>query len=88
MSVIQTSLFSVITRFPDRKDEVIRLFRESESFQTVCDDYRRCVEALEYWNQSDSEEAPIRRDEYAALLVDLEAEILEHLSEFSPRVSH
>ena len=82
MSVIQTSVFTVVKRFPDRKEAVKRLFRESDTFQTVCEDYRRCVEALRHWNQSASEEAPARREEYAALLRDLETEILQSLNEF------
>jgi hypothetical protein len=52
----------------------------------MCDDYRLCSEALKGWNQSESEEAPARRKEYAELLQDLEAEILQSLDEF--RYSH
>lgn len=81
MTVIKKGLFTVWEKFPDDKDKVKRLFRESETFQAVCEDYMRCVEALRYWNQSDSEEAPARREEYAALLKDLEAEILQNLDE-------
>ncbi|MEA3435224.1 MAG: hypothetical protein U9R43_02085 [Thermodesulfobacteriota bacterium] len=83
MPVIQTSLFSVIKRFPDRKDIVRRLFKESENFKAVCEDYRKCSEALHHWNESASDEAPVRREEYAALLRDLEAEILQSLDEYS-----
>jgi hypothetical protein len=81
MPVIETSLFSVIKRFPDRKEAVKQLFAESEFFQTVCEDYRKCAEALRHWDQSASEEAPVRRKEYASLQKDLEAEILEILNE-------
>jgi len=80
MSVIQTSVFTVVKQFPDRGDTVKRLFRESETFQSMCEDYRRCAEALHHWNQSASEEAPARREEYAALLRDLETEILQDLN--------
>ena len=82
MPVIQTSLFSIIKRFPDRKDTVKQLFKESETFHSMCEDYRRCAEAMQHWNQSASDEAPARREEYAALLRDLEAEILQSLDEF------
>lgn len=68
-------------RFADRGDTVKRLFRESETFQSVCEDYRRCAAALRHWNQSASDEAPARREEYAALLRDLEGEILQFLNE-------
>ena len=81
MPVIQTSVFPVLKRFPDRKDTVKQLFKENENFQSVCEDYRRCAEALRHWNESTSEEAPARREEYAALLRDLEAEILQNLNE-------
>jgi hypothetical protein len=82
MTVIQTSVFPVLKRFPDRKDTVKQLFKENETFQSVCEDYRRCAEALRHWNESASEEAPVRREEYATLLRDLEAEILQSLDEF------
>jgi len=86
MSVIQTSIFTVFERFPDHKDNIKRLFRESKTFQTMCEDYRKCAEALRHWNQSSSEEAPARREEYAALLRDLEAEILHTVNEYNAKV--
>jgi hypothetical protein len=81
MPVIQTSLFSVIKRFPDRKDIVKRLFKESENFKAVCEDYQECAKALHHWDRSGSEEASVRRAEYSALLQELEAEILQCLTE-------
>ena len=81
MPVIQTSVFPVLKRFPDHMDTVKQLFKENETFQSVCEDYRRCAEALHHWNQSASDEALVRREEYAGLLQDLEAEILQNLNE-------
>ena len=80
MKVIQTGLLYVLKRFPEHKDAVKLLFRESESFQTMCEDYRKCAEALQYWNQSYSEEASLLRDEYSTLLQGLDAEILRCLT--------
>jgi len=80
MAVLRPGLFAVIERFPHRKAAVRQLFKEKDSFQTLCEDYWRCAEALEHWNQDTSEEAVVRRDEYTALLQDLEAEILENLT--------
>ena len=82
MPVIQTSVFTVIKRFPDFKDIVKQLFKGSGNFKAICEDYRRCSESLHHWNQSASDEAPARREEYAALLRELEAEILQSLDEF------
>jgi len=81
MPVIQTSVFTVLELFPDRVDTIKQLFKENETFQSVCEDYRRCAEALHHWNQSASDEAPVSREEYAGLLQDLEAEILQNLNE-------
>ena len=82
MTVIKTSLFSVLEKFPDHKKAVGSLYRESESFQTLCEDYQICAAALRRWSDSASEEAPARREEYAELFQDLEAEILQCLDEF------
>ena len=81
MPVIQTSVFPVLKRFPDHKDIVKQLFKGNETFQSMCEDYRRCAEALRHWNESASDEAPARREEYATLLRELEAEILQNLNE-------
>ena len=80
MAVIRPGLFAVIERFPRRKDDVRELFKKNDSFQTLCEDYWKCAEALQYWKQSTSEEAITRRKEYTKLLRDLESEILQNLT--------
>jgi hypothetical protein len=77
MPIIKNSLFSVMQRFPDRKESVKRLFKENDEFQILCEDYSSCAAALQHWNRSSSPEAPQRRDEYTGLLEELEKEILE-----------
>lgn len=81
MAVIESNLFYVVKRFPDRKGSILRFFKENENFQIICDDYRQCSKALERWNQSASEEAAGNRKEYADLLQELELEILQILNE-------
>jgi hypothetical protein len=81
MTVIQPSLFSLFERFPNRKETVKTLFKNSESFQTLCEDYLKCAEALRHWSQSLDEDAPLRRREYEALLRELEEEILHNIDE-------
>ena len=82
MKVIQAGLFFVLKRFPKHKDNAKRLLKESESFQTICEDYLKCVRALDHWNQSGVDIAPLRRAEYSALIQELEEEILEKLNRF------
>ena len=85
MSVIQTGIFTLIERFPEHKDSLKLLYRESETFHTICEDYRRCSEAIERWDQSVSEDALTRKNEYTDLLHDLELEILQYLNELSQK---
>lgn len=80
---IPASLLSVLGRFPNRKETAKRLLKESETFQALCEDHRKCAEALRHWCRSDLEEADARTDEYTALLVDLEMEIMQSLNEWN-----
>jgi hypothetical protein len=75
MPIIEPGLFLVIKRFPDHKEAVKALYRESEDFQSLCEDYRQCAVALRYWSRSSEEHAPARRDEYTLLLQELEEEL-------------
>ena len=63
------------TSFPDRDELIEHTFRQSESFRSVCEDYRECMAALESWKQRETAEAPLRRREYEELLVELGREI-------------
>jgi hypothetical protein len=81
LTIIKSSLFSVLKRFPSQSERIRRLFRESEQFKSTCDDFQSCAEALQHWSQSDSQDAILRREEYAALLRELEAEIMQSLME-------
>jgi hypothetical protein len=81
MTVIQPSLYMLFDRFPERKETIKALFKNNESFKTLCEDYRRCAEVLQHWNQSLDEDAAARMREYEALLRDLEEEILLNVNE-------
>jgi len=79
MPIIETGLFLVFERFPDRKEAVKALYRESEDFQCLCEDYRQCALALRYWSRSSGEDAPARTEEYTLLLQELEEELTKIL---------
>jgi len=81
MAVIQSNLFYVVKRFPDRKDTIRRLYKENKNFQAIYEDYRKCLEAHQHWNESGSKEASARREEYATLLCELETEIIQSIAE-------
>jgi hypothetical protein len=77
----------IMERFPGEGQALCRLFQESLSFESLCNDYRECHAVLQHWRQSTSEDAPVWRDEFAHLLLQLEQEVrkyLENPAAFSP----
>jgi hypothetical protein len=68
----------IMERFPAERQALRRLFRESLSCQSLCNDYE-CLAALQNRQQSTSEEAPAWRDEYAHLLLELGQEVRQYL---------
>ena len=58
-----------------------RLYKKNQEFQTICEDYRQCAEALHHWNQSHEKEAPARIHEYEQLFQELTDEICLYLNE-------
>ena len=80
MTVIQPGLFLLMQRFPDNKDELRHRFFNSKSFQSICKDYQRCSDALDYWAESERENAPDLHREYCGLLQELESEIIKGLA--------
>lgn len=80
MSVIQPGLFLIMQRFPDHKDLLRYMYLHNETFQTICDDYRKCISARDHWTQSRHELAPNRYREYKELMRELESEIQQRLA--------
>ena len=79
MAVIHPSIFQVMKRFPDRRPEIVRCFNDSESFQVLCEDYKQCSQALQFWSRADSAKSMQRKAEYEELFRSLEFEILQYL---------
>ena len=75
----KAGLSLIMERFPEEELSLRRLFQNSLSFQSLCNDYRECLAELQHWQQSTSEEAPTWRDEYAHLLLALEQEVRQYL---------
>jgi len=75
----EDGLSLIMERFPEEGQALRRLFQDSLSFQSLCNDYRECLAALQDWQQSTSGDAPTWRDEYAHLLLELEQEVRQYL---------
>ncbi len=80
MSVIYPGLFSVMRRFPAEKDTLRRIYLNNRTFQVICVDYQRCVDAHDYWSHSEDDRASERCCEYKELQKNLEQEVEDFLS--------
>lgn len=83
MAVIHPGVFLVMKRFPEKREAVVRCFNNSESFQVICEDYKQCSEALQFWSRIDSNNSLQRKAEYEELLRSLENEIFQYLNNSS-----
>jgi hypothetical protein len=81
VTVIKSSVFPVLKQFPGRTGDIKKLYKQSQAFQTVCDDYRLCADALRHWKHSHEKEAAARRQEYEQLFRELRDEICLYLNE-------
>ncbi len=75
------ALASVLEKFPEGAARIRELFQQSPSFQSLCEDYRDCLAAWQYWRQATSEEAPALCQSYAELLQELEQEVRQYLEQ-------
>jgi hypothetical protein len=76
---MRADLVLIIKKYEQHTGRIRRLWMKDTSFRALCGEYHECLVARQYWEQSDSDDAPARREEYAALLLELEEEILQWL---------
>jgi hypothetical protein len=67
-------------RFPTLRDAAAIRFAFDETFRELCEDYDVCAITLDHLQASDRSPEGLR-NEYAALLLRLEHELLRHLEE-------
>ncbi len=79
MSRDTSSLVPVRQRFSRYAETLERLYKNNESFQSLCDDYQECLALHENCARSITEEAAAYEKESAILLHELEEEILDYL---------
>jgi len=77
----KAALASVLEKFPETAARIRELFLRSTSFQSLCEDYRDCLAAWQYWRQATSGEAPALCQSYAELLQELEQEVRQYLEQ-------
>lgn len=70
-----TTLTRIKPRFVGREAALDRAFETSESFRGLCGDYLACAATLARWQESGTENARLREQEYSELLDELTREI-------------
>jgi hypothetical protein len=75
----KTALAPVLEKFPEAAASIRELFYQSPAFQSICEDYRDCLAAWQYWRQAADAEAPVLCQSYAELLQELEQEVRQYL---------
>ncbi|MBW1784091.1 MAG: hypothetical protein JRL30_25550 [Deltaproteobacteria bacterium] len=77
--------YHILTRFPEKKDNIDLLMTQDPEFLALCEDYDACVNALQYWAGSKMPKAKIRVNEYRMLIQELQDEISQALEAPKPR---
>jgi hypothetical protein len=75
----KAALVAVREKFPEATARIWELFQKNASFKSLCEDYRDCLAAWQYWRQAASEDAPALCQSYTELLEELEQEVREYL---------
>jgi hypothetical protein len=75
-----TPLRLVTEQFPSLEDEIAGLFERDLVFRELCEDYAACAEAATRLDPGAASTAAYRQ-EYAALQLRLETELLRHVHE-------
>jgi hypothetical protein len=68
-------------KFSKIRHVIEKRYRDDETFREVYDDYLEYLKAHGHWVQASSDEAPLRRREYAELVGELENELTQLLNE-------
>jgi hypothetical protein len=74
------ALASVLEKFPESPARIRELFYRNPSFQSLCEDYRDCLTAWNYWARGTAPEAPAVCQSYANLLQELGYEVRQYLA--------
>ena len=57
-----------------------KLYKDDDTFRSIYEDYETYLDALQFWEQSSSDDAVARRSEYTQLVGELEEELMQALN--------
>ena len=57
-----------------------KIYLDNDTFRSIYKDYQTYLDALQFWEQSSSDDAAARRSEYTQLVGELEEELMQILN--------
>ena len=69
----------ILKRFSENALKIRYLILKNSNFRSICEDYGKCAEAIQYWEQSRKPSAKAKAEEYRYLCKELEKEVLQAL---------
>ncbi len=73
----------MVQRIPEKFTQfrlpIEKYYRDDEIFREIYNDYLTYLKASQFWAQSDSDHASVRRSEYEKLVLELEEELTDIL---------
>lgn len=81
--LISPALKRVFEHFPEHKNVIHTLFKESMNFKEICQDYHKCWEAILHWQGQNTDEAFHLTVEYREILRGLELEIKRYVHDYN-----
>jgi hypothetical protein len=67
-------------KFSNVRHIIEKLYKGDDTFRSVYKDYQTYLDALQFWEQSSSDDAAARRSEYTQLVGELEEELMRALN--------
>lgn len=67
-------------KFSKYRFVIEKFYKDDETFRSIYEDYQTYLDALQFWEQSSSDEAAARRSEYTQLVGELEEEVMQALN--------
>jgi uncharacterized protein YdcH (DUF465 family) len=82
---VNAKAYHIRERFPDKAHTIDLLMAKDPEFFDLCEDHDACVDALQYWAESEAPEAETRVNEYRTLVRELQEEISQALAALESR---
>ena len=67
-------------KFSEMQHIIKKLYKDDDTFRSIYKDYQTYLDALQFWEQSSSDDAAARRSEYTQLVGELEEELMQTLN--------